>query len=107
MYGMGYELPDAFLREVALSEYSGDLNYKKCVLILDETIFKDSAVYDAPSESFIEGIKMQLLNSLVKRNGASSVLGEIVVEYFHCLQIKFEFRIPNFESLLGSVRLYV
>lgn len=76
MSGLGYEVPELLRREILKSNYSGDLDYRKCVVILDGTIFKDSAMYDKPDEDIIDNIKRKLLTKLARKDGASSVLGK-------------------------------
>jgi calcyphosin len=73
VYNLGIDLPDVCLSELRRAESNGELDYKKCVSLLDSEIFKTTALYDGPSSNEINQIKDKLM-TLLSKSGSSSIL---------------------------------
>lgn len=72
MYLLGLNIPDAVLLELRRINQCGSLDYKKCVQLLDNTLFKVTALYDTVPIEEIDRLK-NILKSTILRSSDTSI----------------------------------
>lgn len=75
VFAMGFELPQAIYLELQRSFQSGQLNWRRCVEILDAEVFKIKALHERITPEEVESARIQLLQALEAEHGASSLSG--------------------------------
>eukprot|EP01035_Chromulina_nebulosa_P018307 gene18307-23992_t len=102
LHELGFDVPDSLIVELKKMSSSGDLNYKKCVTILDTAIFKVSALNDQPNQNKINQLKSILKSSILSR-GASMVLG--LEKFFKDIDTDFSNTLSFQEFLIACRKL--